>query len=172
MRCASLRESAPNFRRSKFCSRQSSRESRTLETTRKPSTCQSSNETSLAERGAAEVTADTTASPKSNQSTSTGRILDALPSVNGISASQISPGNGIVVKPFVARSVAVQKSGMVAGILLFPLAVNPRGQFRKIFGRKLLNGAFDFLNSAHAEKLQLPSFSASGNCHSKIAGSP
>jgi hypothetical protein len=98
--------------------------------------------------------------------------MDELPSVNGISASQISPGNGIVVKPFVTGSVAVQKSGVVAGVLPFPLVVKPRRQFGKIFRWKRLNGLLNFLNSAHAGKLQLQSFSASGNCHSRIAGSP
>src|ERR1039458_8860151 len=100
--------------------------------TRKPSACQSCKETLLVERGFAEVTAATTASPASSQSTSTGRIFEALPSVNGISASQISPGDGVIVKPFVRGREAVQKCAVVADTLSLPLAVNPFDQFRKI----------------------------------------
>ena len=111
------------------------------------------------ERVAAEVTAATTASPASSQSTRTGRIFEALPSVNGMSASQISPGDGVIVKPFVARSIAVQKSRVVAGMLNFSFAVNPRGQFQKNFGRQLLDRIFNFLNLAHVRKLQLQGFS-------------
>src|ERR1019366_5318759 len=158
MCCASWRERTANFRRNRFCSRQSSRDSRTAEATRSPSACQSCKGTSLADRGAAEVTAATTESAASSQSTSTGRIFAALPSVNGMSASQISPGDGVIVKPFVRWRVAVQKSAVVADIVSLPLPVNPFDQFRKIFGRKLLDSAFDFLNCAHVGKLQPQSF--------------
>jgi hypothetical protein len=89
-------------------------------------------------------------------------FLAALPSVKEISASQISPGDGIVVKPFVAGDVAVQKGGVVTDALSLPLTVNPFDEFRKIFGRKLFNGAFDFLNCAHVRKLQPQTFSGKG----------
>ena len=46
----------------------------------------------LAERGAAVVTAETMTSDSSNQRTRTGRFLDPLASVNGMSATQNSPG--------------------------------------------------------------------------------
>ncbi len=74
--------------------------------------------------------------------------LNAKPSVNGMSASQLSPGDGAIVKPFVLGSVAVQKSTVVADNFPAPL-VNPFDQLRKIRGRQLLDGAFDFLNCAH-----------------------
>lgn len=98
------------------------------------------------------MTAATTASPASSQSTSTGRIFEALPSVNGISASQMSPGDGVIVKPFVRRRVAVQKSTVVAdgaGALL-----HPRSQFREIFRWKLFNHLLDFFHFAHGVNLQ------------------
>jgi hypothetical protein len=74
--------------------------------------------------------------------------LDALPSVNGIAASQISPGDGVIVKPFVLGSVAVQESAVVADSFPAP-SVNPFDQLGKILRRQLLNSPLDFLNLAH-----------------------
>jgi hypothetical protein len=151
---ASPLESEPSLRRKRICSRQSSRESLAVEATRKPAGCQSVKITSVGERGGAEVTAATTTSAESSQRRRTGRILDALPSVKGISASQIAPGDGVIVKPFVCGSVAVQKCAVAARGLNLTLAVNPVGQFRKIFRPKFFNCVFNFLNFAHVEKLQ------------------
>ena len=113
-RRASPWERIPNRRRSSGCSRQSRRERRTVEATTNPSLAQSSRGTSVGDRGAALVTAATTTSAMSSQSTSTGRSLEAMPLVKGISASQSSPALGIVVKPLVLRGVAVQKGAVVA----------------------------------------------------------
>ena len=82
--------------------------------TTNPSLAQSCRGTSVSERGAALVTAATTTSAMSSQSTSTGRSLEATPLVKGISASQSSPALGIVVKPLVFRGVAIQKAAVVA----------------------------------------------------------
>jgi hypothetical protein len=78
--------------------------------------------------------------------------LDALPSVNGISASQISPGDGVIVKPFVLWNVAVQKGAMFASCRRAPL--HPLGKFREIFRRKLFDHLLNFLNLAHVAKLR------------------
>jgi len=59
------------------------------------------------ERGSADVTAATTASVASVQSTKTGRSFEAAPFVKGISASQTSPGCGTVVEALVVRGIAV-----------------------------------------------------------------
>jgi hypothetical protein len=107
---------------------------------------------SVGERGEAEVTAATTTSAESGQRTRTGWILDALPSVKGISASQISPGEGVIVKPFVLWNVAVQKCAVVANRCCAPL--HPLGKLREIFRRKLFNQLFDFLNLAHVAKFK------------------
>ncbi len=48
--------------------------------------------TSVGERGAAEVTAATTASSPSNHRTNKGRFFEPLPLVKGMSATQNSPG--------------------------------------------------------------------------------
>src|ERR1035437_2912130 len=104
----------PNRRRNSGCSRQSRRERRTVEATTNPSLAQSCRGTSVSERDAALVTAATTTSAMSSQSTSTGRSLEAVPLVKGITANQSSPAFGIVVKPLVFRGVAVQKGAVVA----------------------------------------------------------
>src|SRR2546422_4326320 len=64
-------------------------------------------------RGCAELTAATTTSAASVQSTKTGRSFEATPLVKGMSASQISPGCGIVVKTLVLRGVAVQEGAVI-----------------------------------------------------------
>jgi hypothetical protein len=124
-----------------------------VDETRNPAAFQSARETSVGERGVAEVMAATTASPASTQRIRTGRILDAAPFVNGISASQISPGHDIIVKPFVFGNVAVQESAVIAQRLRAAPLVNPRSQFRKIFWLQLFDGLFDFLNLAHKQIL-------------------
>ncbi len=50
-----------------------------------------------------------------------------------MSASQISPGDGVIVKPFVLWSVAIQKSAVVSNALALSLPINPSNQLRKIF---------------------------------------
>jgi hypothetical protein len=127
--------------------------------TRRPEACQFTRETSDGERGGAEVTAATTQSAESRHRIRTGRIFDALPSVKGIFASQISPGDGIVVKPFIFRRITVQKWAMAARTLKLPLAINPGSQFQKIFMRQLFNGLFDLLDFTHGVKLQPNAFS-------------
>ena len=97
----------PNRRRNRLCSKQSSRDNLTVEATRNPATDQFCKATSVVLRGWADVTAATTTSAASVQSTNTGRNFEAVPLVNGMSAIQTSPGSGIVVKPLVLRSVAV-----------------------------------------------------------------
>src|SRR6185312_8998924 len=57
------------------CSRQSSRDKRTVDANRSPERCQSANSTSNVVRGFALVTAATTASDTSSQRTNTGRFL-------------------------------------------------------------------------------------------------
>jgi hypothetical protein len=134
--------------------RQSSRERRTVEGTRKPALDQSLSGTSLALRGWTDVTAATTTSFASTQRIKTGRTLDAKPLVKGISASQISPARGIVVKSLVLGRVAVQKSFVVAqgrrrfGKLL-PAAIKPRRELNKIAQRKLLHCSLNLFDLAH-----------------------
>jgi hypothetical protein len=91
--------------------------------------------------------------------------LEAVPWVKGISASQNSPGWGIVVKTLVLRDVAVQEGTMVARRPLafvagrlnhfkLPAAsVNPESQLGEVGWRQLLEGLLDFLNLAHAGKI-------------------
>jgi hypothetical protein len=62
--------------------------SETVKATRKPSAGQYCNETSIVERGGAEVTAATTTSAASVHSTSTGRSFEAVPLVKVMSAVQ------------------------------------------------------------------------------------
>jgi len=97
----------PKRRRNRLGSKQSSRDSLTVEATRNPAADQFCKATSVAERGCAEVTAATTTSAESVQRTNTGRNFEAAPLVKGMSAIQTSPGCGIVVKSLVLRSVAV-----------------------------------------------------------------
>jgi len=96
------------------------------------------------------VTAATTQSAASNQSISTGRIFDARPFVNGIFASQISPGNGIVVETFVLWSVAIQERCVIARPWILSLLIHPRDKFGKVFRRQLLDSAFDLFDFAHS----------------------
>ena len=74
------------------CSRQSSRDNRTVDSLRSPDDFQSANETSNGVRGLAVVTAATTTSARSNHSTNTGRFFEEVVLVKGISATQNSPG--------------------------------------------------------------------------------
>jgi hypothetical protein len=132
-----------------------------VDATRKPDTAQFCNIISVVERGCAEVTAATTASAASVQSTKTGRSFEPAPLVKGISASQNSPGCGIVVKTLVLRGVAVEEgavvsddlpafvSGRLKNIKLPPALVNPDSQPGEIFQRQLFDGLLDFLNFAH-----------------------
>jgi hypothetical protein len=103
---ASLADTRPSRWKSKDCSRQSSRDNRTTEGTGKPAACQSPNGTSVADWGPAFVTTATTASSASSHRTSTGRLLDAVPSVKGMSATQNSPGRTVIVETFVLRGIA------------------------------------------------------------------
>ena len=103
----------PKRRRRRICSKQSSRESLTVEATRNPAADQFCKFTSVVERGCAEVMAATTASPASVQRTKTGRSFEAAPLVKGMSAIQTSPGFGIVVKTLVLRGVAVEEGTVV-----------------------------------------------------------
>src|SRR5207249_4884155 len=107
-------DSTPTRAINKDCSRQSSRDKREVDGTRKPADCQSASGTSVAVRGGAEVTAATTASAKSVQSNRTGRFFDPLPSVKGMSATHSSPGRNVVIQTFVFGSVAAQKRRMAA----------------------------------------------------------
>ena len=66
----------------------------------------------MAERGVAEVTAATTASSPSTHRIKTGRFLEPLPLVKGMSATHNSPGRIGIVQSFVFRSVTVEKGGM------------------------------------------------------------
>ena len=93
-----------------FCmdpAKQSNRDILAVEATRKPAAAQFCKATSVEVRGRAEVMAATTTSAASVHSTKTGRSFEAVPFVKGISASQTSPGCGIVVKTLVLRGVAV-----------------------------------------------------------------
>lgn len=78
-------------------SKQSSRERRTVEATRKPLVDQSSNKTSVLVRGLAEVTTATMTSLPSSQSIKTGRFLEFIPLVKGMSATQNSPDRIIII---------------------------------------------------------------------------
>lgn len=112
--CASRAVSDPSLRCKSICSKESKRDRRTVEGTRRPSDTQSQSGTSVADRGGADVTAATTASRESNHSINTGRIFDPNPLVKRISASQISPGSGIVVEPFVGGYVTIQEGAVIA----------------------------------------------------------
>jgi hypothetical protein len=91
-----------------------------------------------------EGTATTTTSAASVQSTKTGRSLEGVPFVKGISASQTSPGCGLVVKSLVLRGVAVQESTVVPDhrlafvgggrrdCKLLAASVNPDSQFGEV----------------------------------------
>jgi hypothetical protein len=110
----SLAEICPILVISSDCSRQSSRDKRTVEGTRSPLAFQSASVTSVAERGGADVTAEATACCPSSQSTSTGRFFEPLPSVNGISATQNSPGRIVVIEPLIFRRIAAQECRMIS----------------------------------------------------------
>jgi len=114
MAWASLEETAPLRAISKDCSRQSSRERRTVEATRRALDCQSASATSVADRGAADVTAAATRSAPSSHSTRMGRLLEAVPCVKGMSATQNSPGWTGIVQAFVLGNVTAQKCGVIA----------------------------------------------------------
>ena len=157
----------PNLRRRRNCSRQSNRDNLTVEAARKPAAAQFCKATSVAERGCAEVTAATTTSAASVQSTKTGRSFEAEPLVKGISASQNSPDRGIVVKSLVLRGVAVEEGTVItySGLAivggwpkdfkLLAAAINPDSQFNEIFQGQLLDGMLDFINLAHDRKITL-----------------
>jgi hypothetical protein len=108
------------------------------------------------------VTAATTTSAASSQSTRTGRSLEAPPLVNGMSASQISPAFGIAVKPFVFWRVAIQEGAVVSetercggsfGHEPSPVLRHPTRQFLKILRRELLDGPLNFFDCAHGRNL-------------------
>ena len=134
-----------------------------MEATRKPAADQFCKATSVAQRGAAEVTAATTTSEASIQSTRTGRSFEAVPLVKGISATQISPGCGIVVKPLILEGIAVQESAVIARgyffvvngrrqeLKLLASLVNPSGQFGELPEGEFLYSPFNFLNLAHGK---------------------
>src|SRR5208282_5636601 len=103
----------PSRRRRRFCSKQSSRDSLTVEATRNPAADQFCKATSVVERDCTDVTAATTTSAASVQRTNTGRSFEATPLVKGMSAIQTSPGSGIVVKTLVLWSVAVEEGAVV-----------------------------------------------------------
>ncbi len=173
MRSASCRVTAPRRCCRRNCSRQSSLDSRTVDGRRNPSDDQSSRVTSVTERGGADVAAATTASSASIHSTITGRRLAATPLVNGISATQISPGCGIVVEPLILRPVAVQEGTMITqcagvvcgrfrfgirgrgirrtpsdGSLSLPL-IQPGSQLPELLRRKSVDGSLDLFDRAH-----------------------
>lgn len=179
---ASPGDNAPSLRRSKVCSRQSSRDNLTVDATRNPSADQSCKRTSAGERGPAEVTAATITSAASTHNTRTGRSFEAVPLVKGISASQISPGNGIVVEAVVTRGVAVQERAVVAkrswplttSLLTHPL-LQPGGQFPEAADRKLLNKALNLFDFAHGRITTIrrrAQQDASSTNYSRMAGSP
>ncbi len=142
-----------------------------MDATRKPAADQFCKATSVVERGCAEVTAATTTSAASVQSTKTGRSFDAAPLVKGISASQSSPGWGIVVKALVLRGEAVEEGAVVADndpaliggwrrdFKLLTASVNPDSQLDEVFYRQLLDSMLDFLNLAHGKTIHLTTFS-------------
>ena len=151
----------PKRRRRRVCSKQSNRDSRTVEAVRKPDVDQFYKATSVVERGGAEVMAATTTSAASVQSTKMGRSFEVTPLVKGISASQTSPGSGIVVKTLVLRSVAIQEGTVVtdrrrsfagrcrSDFKLLAALVNPCCQFDEVRQGQLFNSLLNFLNLAH-----------------------
>jgi hypothetical protein len=134
--------------------------------TRTPAPNQFCKPTSVGEHGCEDGTAATNTSAESIHKTKTGRILEATPFVKGISASQSSPGCGIVVKTFVLWGVAVEEGPVVASsrdvvagrrrdFQSLAGLVNPKSQFDKVRYRKFFNCPFDFLNLAHEGILTL-----------------
>jgi hypothetical protein len=109
------------------CSRQSSRDKRTVDSRRNPEAFHSANKTSYRERGLAVVTAAATKSLPSNQSTSTGRFFEITPPMKGMSATQNSPGRIIIVETFVLGSVAIQKGRMIANRIVASIVSRPNG---------------------------------------------
>lgn len=97
----------------KNCSRQSSLDNRTVDSLRSPEAFQSTSVTSTGERGLAEVTAATTTSSPSSQRIRTGRFFDPLAFVNGMFATQNSPGRIVIVQTFVLRRVTIQKCRVI-----------------------------------------------------------
>jgi hypothetical protein len=88
--------------------------------------------------------------------------LEATPLVKGISASQISPACGIVVKSFVFGCVTVQEGAVVAkGQRCLPAALHasgaklshPRRELLEIVSWELLDNSLKFFDSAHVESL-------------------
>ena len=76
---------------SKDFSKQSSRDKRTVDATRKPLVDQSFSKTSVCVLGCADVTAANTTSVPSSQRINTGLFFENIPLVKGIAATQISP---------------------------------------------------------------------------------
>jgi hypothetical protein len=111
---ASTDETCPMRPMRSDCSRQSSRDNRTVDGRRSPDVCQFVTSTSNLDLGFAEVTAATMASAPSSHRTKTGRFLLAEPLVNGTSATQNSPGRIVIVQPFILGCVTIQECGMIA----------------------------------------------------------
>ena len=103
---------------SKDCSRQSILDKRTVDGRRKPAAFQSASVTSNSERGVAVVTAAATKSELSSHRTNVGRFLEPRELVNGMSATQNSPGRIVIIEPFILRRVTIQQRGMIANLAL------------------------------------------------------
>src|SRR5271157_500134 len=151
----------PSRRRRRFCSKQSSRDSLTVEATRKPAAGQFCKATSVLERDRAEVTAATTTAAASVHSTSTGRSFEAVPLVKGMSAIQTSPGCGIIVEPLILRGIAVQEGAVVTcghaavggrrrnKFKLLAALVNPGSQSNEVLDGEFFHRLLNFLDVAH-----------------------
>lgn len=96
------------------CSKQSSRDKRTVDAQRNPDGCQSESGTSNSERGDALVTAAATASAPSSHRIKTGRFFVPPPDVNGILATQNSPGRIVIVQTFVLGCVTIQECRVIS----------------------------------------------------------
>src|SRR3954451_20581529 len=107
-------ETAPILPISNDCSRQSNLDSRTVEARLRPDVCQSVSSTSKFDRAFAVVTAATITSVPSVQRTKTGRFFVPPPLVNGILATQNSPGRIVIVQPFVLGCETIHKRRVIA----------------------------------------------------------
>ena len=95
---------------SKDLSKQSSRDKRTVEATRKPLLDQFFSKTSVSVLGCADVTAANTTSAPSSQRINTGLFCEDMPFVKGIDATQISPA---LISCYISKSriIKIAKKG-------------------------------------------------------------
>ena len=141
-------------RRRRLCSKQSNRESLTVEDTRKPAADQFCKATSVVERGAAEVTAATTTSEASVQCTRTGRSFEAVPLVKrDFSDPDFARLQGIAVQEsaVIARGYFFVVNGRRQELKLLASLVNPSGQFDEVLKGEFFYSPFNFLNLAHGK---------------------